>query len=423
MTNGYNDFACGARRPLRDAISRRIPGLPTITAIFALGLLAACSTGVKEQSLPVSEAVKTEARQLLQNVPAFAGQRPAIIDRDSIYQLSEARQKDFLDYYNDPKNQKMPGHRRLGKYLTITGKAFNYMPDTRTASEVFDLDGGNCLALANITTALARLVGMRVGYQLMDDIPVYEMQDNIILRGVHVRSILYEPLPALLIAGSTPTTIVQNGLGSLIIDYFPTGRARYLRRISEAEFSAMYYRNIAAEAIAAGEFPRAYWFVKESMIHAPNHSEAINMLAVLYRRAGDDWAAEQIYLYGLNSADQKLSLLKNYRGLLREQGRQVEAEDMTRRLSIYKDADPFEWWFLAENAFGEENYSDALSYYKKSIEIAPYLHEGYFGMAKTYYQLGHVKSARVAMRQAMENAGRARFRTLYAAKLRALSGE
>jgi Tfp pilus assembly protein PilF len=184
----------------------------------------------------------------------------------------------------------------------------------------------------------------------------------------------------------------------------------------------MYYRNIAVEAMVEGNFSRAYWFVKESMLHAPDDAQAVNMLAILYRRSGDEWAAEQIYRYGLEFTDEKLSLLKNYRVLLKEQGRTAEAEEMAQRIASYKQADPFEWWALAEDAYREEKYSDALSYYRKSTEIAPYLHEGYFGMAKTYYQLGRVKSARSAMRLAIENASRAQFRTLYEAKLRALSG-
>ncbi|MCH8862823.1 MAG: tetratricopeptide repeat protein [Proteobacteria bacterium] len=385
-------------------------------------LLVACTTS--EPPPPAaSVAGIAETRQLLQDIPAFAGARPALVSSDEIYRLSAARRDAFLDYYHDPMNRNVPGHKRIGQYLLSSKSAFNYIPETRTADEVYELEGGNCLSLANITTALARLAGVEVGYQLRDDIPVYELQENIILRGVHVRSILYQPLPELNAGdGGARLIIPFGGRASVIIDYFPTGRSRYIRRISESEFTAMYYRNLAGEAIVAGDFPPAYWLVKESMLHAPDHAEAINMLAVLYRRSGDEWAAEQIYLYGLNSARERLSLLKNYRTLLREQGRTAEAGEMTRRLARYNDADPFEWWFLAEDAYGEEKYSDALSYYKKSVEIAPYLHEGYFGMAKTYYQLGRVKSARSAMRQAIENADRPRFKTLYEAKLKALSG-
>ena len=397
--------------------------IKNILGLATAALLAACSTA--EPPPPASsETALIAARQLLQEIPAFAGQRPALVSSDEIYQLSAAQRDAFLDYYRDPANRKVPGHKRIGQYLVSSKSAFNYVPETRTADEVYQLEGGNCLSLANITTALARLAGVKVGYQLRDDIPVYELQENIILRGVHVRSILYEPLPDLNAGdGGAKLIIPLGGRASVIIDYFPTGRSRYIRRISEPEFTAMYYRNLAGEAIVAGDLSRAYWFAKESMLHAPDHAEAVNMLAILYRRSGDEWAAEQIYLYGLNSARERLSLLKNYRTLLREQGRAAEADEMTRRIAKYNDADPFEWWFLAEDAYGEEKYSDALSYYKKTVEIAPYLHEGYFGMAKTYFQLGRVKSAMRSMRQAIENADRPRFRALYEAKLRALSAE
>lgn len=395
--------------------------IKNILGLATAALLAACST--TEPPPPASsETALAEARQLLQDIPAFAGQRPALVGSDEIYQLSAAQRDAFLDYYHDPANRDVPGHKRIGQYLVNSKSAFNYVPETRTADEVYRFEGGNCLSLANITTALARLAGVKVGYQLRDDIPVYELRENIILRGVHVRSVLYQPLPDLSAGdGGAKLIIPLGGRPSVIIDYFPTGRSRYIRRISEPEFTAMYYRNLAGEAIVADDISKAYWLVKESMLHAPNHAEAINMLAILYRRSGDVWAAEQIYLYGLDSARERLSLLKNYRTLLREQGRTAEAQEMTRRLVRYNDADPFEWWFLAEDAYGEEKYSDALTYYKKTVEIAPYLHEGYFGMAKAYFQLGRVKSARSAMRQAIENADRPRFKTLYEAKLRALS--
>lgn len=393
-----------------------------LAALVSGGLLAACSTGGSPAQV-ASAAGTAEARRLIEEVPAFAGERPSVIDSDGIYQLSLAEQEAFLDYYRAPKNRDVPGHKRIGEYLVSKEGVFNYVHETRTADEVFQHAGGNCLSLANITTALARLAGVKVAYQLRDDIPVYEKQENVILRGEHVRSVLYQPLVDLAAAPAQTTLDVYTGQRVLVIDYFPTGRSRYIRRISEAEFTAMYYRNIAVEALVAGDYSRSYWFVKESMIHAPNHAQAINMLAILHRRTGDNRAAEQIYLYGLELADEKLILLKNYRVLLNDQGRDAEAAEMNRRIALYKDADPFEWWFLAEDAYGEEKYSDALSYYRKSIEIAPYLHEGYFGMAKTLYKLGRMDSARTAMRQAIENANRPKFRTLYEAKLRALSDD
>lgn len=372
---------------------------------------------------PPSPIAVAGQRQLPTEIPTFAGARRDIIDGNDIYLLSAAQQEAFLGFFNDPKNKKIRPTKRLYKYLDLTARAFEYSEHTRTAAEVHSLEGGNCLSLANLTTALARLAGIEVGYQLMNDVPVFEMQENIILRGVHVRSILYDPPPA-----REPGTIQVSLLGAfmrtkLVIDYFPTGRGRFIRSISEADFTAMYYRNLAADAFARSDYSDAYWLNRKSFEFEPESAAAINLLAVLYRRTGDEKMAENVYRYGIALDGKEPVLLRNYRILLNEQGRLAEAEQIDRALARLEDDDPFDWWFMAEEAYEQANYADALDYYEKSVAIAPYLHEGYFGMAKTYYQLGRLEAADRAMRQALENAGRAKFRTLYAAKLAALSGE
>jgi tetratricopeptide (TPR) repeat protein len=387
--------------------------------LVTVAVLTACSTVPVPAPIAAVEPLAM-TWHLPQDIPPFAVDRPAIVGSDDIYRLSAAQREAFLAYYHDAANRDIPEHERVVEYLKAEASAFDYSHETRTANEVFQLSGGNCLSLANTTTALARLVKVRVAYQYMDDLPLFEKQENIILRGTHVRSVLYQPVAPVDDAGSDKK-LIRPSLSRVIVDYFPTGRSRYVRRISEAEFTAMYYRNLAADALAEEDYSGAYWLVKESMIHAADHPHALNMLAILYRRSGDEQTAEQIYLYGIEKSDEKLSLLKNYRTLLNNQGRTTEADEITQRIAKYKDADPFEWWLLAEDAYQEENYSDALTYYKKSVEIAPYLHEGYFGMAKTYYQLGRLDSAEVAMVSAVENASRKQFRKLYEAKLLALS--
>ncbi len=382
-----------------------------------VSLLAACSTVPSRHN----EVSIDENRSLPVAIPSFVDERPAIIESNDIYRLSEEHERDFLAYYRNPDNQKVPGHERIVHYLKTKASAFVYGHETRTADEVFHFDGGNCLSLANATTALARLVHVRVVYQYMDDLPIYEKQENIILRGAHVRSVLYRPSPVFDAQSNKGTKVLTPNPSRVIVDYFPTGRSRFISKISESEFTAMYYRNLAVDTLAEEDYSRTYWLVKESMLHAPDHPDSLNMLAILYRRNGDDQTAEQIYLYGIEKSTEKLSLLKNYRTLLNRQGRTANAEQINLKIAEYEDADPFEWWSLAEGAYKEENFSDALSYYKKSVEIAPYLHEGYFGMAKTYYQMGSIDSAESAMASAVENASRKEFRDLYEVKLEVLS--
>lgn len=393
------------------------PDLKALPALISLSVLTACAGAV-----PLSFVTSAEHRQLPTEIPAFAGERPEIIEDSDIHRLSASQEKAFLDYFHDPANRRTRPALRLYEYLEETTRAFEYSEHTRTAEQVHRLGGGNCLSLANLTTALARLAGIDTGYQLIKDLPVFEKQGQTILRGAHVRSVLFY--------GSAPETMARPGVVNvtdwfgrpgLVVDYFPTGRGRYLRRISEAEFTAMYYRNMAVEALVQNDYARAYWFTVVSLDHAPDHADAINMLAVLYRRSGDDQTAEEIYEYGISLGQAGPSLLRNYRAMLTSQDRLDDAREITNLLATLEDASPFDWWFMGEDAYQEKNYSDALAYYKKSVEIAPYLHEGYFGMAKSYDRLGRADAARKAMRQAVEHAGRARFRTLYEAKLAALS--
>ena len=393
------------------------PNLKALPALISLSVVAACA-GTE----PLSFVSSAEHRQLPTEIPAFAGERPEIIEGSDIYRLSASQQEAFLDFFHDPANRRTRPPLRLYEYLEENAGAFEYSEHTRTAEQVQRLTGGNCVSLANLTTALARLAGIDTGYQLINDLPVFEKQEQTILRGVHVRSVLfYDSTRETMARPGTVNVPGWFGRSGLVVDYFPTGRGRYIRRISEAEFTAMYYRNMAVEALIQNDHASAYWFTMVSLDHAPDHADAINMLAILYRRTGDDQTAAEIYEYGISLGRTGPTLLKNYRTMLTSQDRLDDAREITNLLATLEDTSPFDWWFMGEDAYEEKNYSDALAYYEKSVEIAPYLHEGYFGMAKSYYQLGRTNSARKAMRQAVENAGRARFRTLYEAKLAALS--
>lgn len=393
----------------------------TLAAAIALATMGALSACVDSGTGTAELLIQQEIPSLPAGIPAFAGARPLIGDGDSIYQLTSAQQSDFLDFFNDPAKRRQPPERRIVEYLERSTSAYQYSNATHTAEEVLRLKGGNCLSLANLTTALARLAEVEVNYQLITDTPVFEKAEDVVVRSVHVRSKLLRPRAELM-----PNRYdVDFGGGyyrsGVIIDYFPSGNGRFIGNIAEPKFTAMYYRNLAADAITAADYGRAYWLVKASLEHAPDHAEALNMLAVIYRRAGDEQTAEDIYIYGIATVDDKLSLLKNYRALLQMQDRIVEAEEVQLRLASIEDTDPFEWWFMAEDAYGKARYDEALTYYKKSVKIAPYLHEGYFGMAKTYYQMGNIESARKSLRDAVDNANRLNTRSLYEAKLTALS--
>ena len=61
-------------------------------------------------------------------------------------------------------------------------------------------------------------------------------------------------------------------------------------------------------------------------------------------------------------------------------------------------------------------------YYRKAAAIARCLHESHAGMARAYYNIGNRKDAEGEFRKALANSRHPYTRTMYEAKLMALSG-
>src|SRR5690606_9721405 len=142
--------------------------------------------------------------------------------------------------------------------------------------------------------------------------------------------------------------------------------------------------------------------------------------AVVNRRVGDIDKAEAIYKYGIARADNKLTLLKNYHVLLLGSGRAEEAAEIERQLNSLDDPSPFHWFQLARTSYEERNYADAIRYYSRAIDLAPYLHEAHLGLARAYYEAGRLRAAERALETALENVFRPSTRNLYEAKLMTL---
>lgn len=341
------------------------------------------------------------------------GPKSAIVSVQELHYINDAQAREFLSYFRSPANAQTPDYSRLANYIVQRVESFEYNADTLTAEKVLQTNSGNCLSLAIMTSALARLVGIEVSYQLMGDEPVFQFNGSTVVKGVHVRT-------KLLNRAWTPAKDFLDVPSGISIDFFPTGRSRFISNLGEEDYYAMYYRNLAVEYLSLEDYNAAYWLSMESLKFAPEHSDALNMLAVINSRIGRAVAAEQVYLYAIARAQDKLSLMKNYRILLLNQGRPEEAEAIAQRLSTMDDPSPFNWFHIARESYEVGDYERAISYYRKALEIAPYLHEARLGIALSHYALGSVEQADTALVAAIETAGSNRNRLRYKEKLYAL---
>ncbi len=380
--------------------------LVTLVLLFG-GFLNACST------VP-SGPVVPEAQTLQLDSDLF-GERPPIVTAAEIHELTNAQRAAFQSYLDKPAHRNTPTHRLVADYLKLIATDFSYLGETYTASEALQNSAGNCLSLAILTTALAQQAGVDIAYQLTDSLPVFESRGNLIERGQHVRSFLYDP------SWQTDGSALVLSRPGIRVDYFPSETDRLISNVSRREYLAMYYRNVAADAIAAKDLGKAYWLLRESLDLTPENPDSFNMMAIVYDRAGDAKKSEEIYRHGIEVSNRPVGLLRNYGIFLQRQGRMAEAKLVDAKLAALQDPNPFDWIAAGQNAYDDGDFRTAITFFNKSIELAPYLHEGYFGLAKAYYRAGNLRQAEAAFAEAMQQANRPATRDLYEAKLAVLN--
>jgi Tfp pilus assembly protein PilF len=376
---------------------------------FIILLLAAC------QSWPGKMHVAVEPLP----VPKKALFKPvnAVPQPQQIFTLLPHQQKAFLDYFNSPDTQHIEPHKRLYRYLESKISGFDYRGDTLKAEQVFDTNSGNCMSLAILTTALAALADIELEYQQVDSAPVYRLENDLLMVSRHVRTFLYDP-------GFNPEKgMVYFGKPGIVVDYFPQRGDRYGRKISQADFIAMYYQNLAGDAMAEGNLDMAYALIQKGLRQAPLNAQSLNTLAVIYRRAGEQQLAGQTYRYAIAHGTESLDLLDNYRQLLISQNRMQEAESVAQKLGDVDEYNPYKWLKLAEQAFAQQKYSRALGFYRKARDIAPYMEQPYFGLARSHHHLGNRVPAIRALEKAAQASYRDEKRDLYYAKLNSLKAE
>ena len=374
--------------------------------VLLVVFLTACATQPARDSLNGLGALPDPP--LLDN--SYFGEEPSIVSVDEIFELTAEQKKNFSNYFNNFRYRRLLPNRRISRYLQDHLDQFNFYSDTLIARNALSQNLGNCLSLAIVTKALANVVNVEVGYELVSTPPIYQKEGDIILSSQHVRTLLFEPKPG---------EFEERQLfwrGFVRVDYFPSAGTRALRNVDEIEFYTMFYRNKAAEALTQNDHNLSFWYLKKGLELDKTDAHIINMLAVIHGRLGYPDYAEKLYLYGLKYGREKFELLHNYHILLVKQERTEEAEKIAIELGEYDDPDPYKWVSLGNVSYDGGDYTTAIHYYKKAIKMADYLHEPYEGIARAEFSRGKLNSARRAIEKAIKNAHKKETASIYQAK-------
>ena len=364
--------------------------------------------GCKTTEVPQAEEEKVVAAfPKLDNSPFSLKNVPTT---DAIFQLTDAQKAHFLDYYYSPKNEHIDEHKRLYRYLESKLDSFDFLGHTYTANEALTNDAGNCLSLAIVTTALADLVGLDSEYQEVNSAPIYHRYHNVTTTSGHVRTIVYKPNEV----EEEGTVILRRS--RIIIDYFPSVSDVKGAIVSRQDFISMFYQNLAGDAIVAEDYDLAFSYLQEALEQNELNARTINTLAVLNNKVSHHENAEKLFEFGVNHTNKTVNLVSNYADYLKRAGEHDKASALLENVEENYDRNPYSWLDVANQHLEEGSRRLALKYYEKALEIAPYLHEAHFGLAKLHILNGHSFKALVALQKAQELTYEGTVRDLYTAK-------
>jgi Tfp pilus assembly protein PilF len=289
---------------------------------------------------------------------------------------------------------------------------------TRNAAEAFAARSGNCLSLAVMTAALARAIGLEVGFQSVRGDPLFRRDGTLTMRSGHVNLVLTEP------TRESGWRSASNGplRRQVVIDFLPQEAARALPAdpVSEGQVLAMFMNNRAVEALLAGAPAEAYAWVREALRHDPASVGVVNTLGVVYQRAGHLAEAAAAYEQVLVLDDRQLAAMANLAQVRRAQGRDAEARAWDSRRAALEPHPPFHFLGLGQAALAAGELAQARAHFQRELRRQPDAHEAWLGLARVHLALGDSAQAEQALRRALGASATVGEQARYAGKLEAL---
>ncbi|WP_299801778.1 hypothetical protein [uncultured Shewanella sp.] len=342
----------------------------------------------------------------------------ALPDADTLFDLPEDALNSLRREVNRSKGyqhqSKIMLHEWLANYINAADGGFSYADNvTRSARDTFDDREGNCLSLVVLTAALAKELGVKVEFQEIDIPPVWDRQGGFYLVNGHINLKL---LP------QDKGNVFNISTQSIQIDFLPERAMQGYQksRVSKATVVSMFYNNIAAEALVEGNYDRAYGLLKLALEQDELFLPALNTLAVLYRYKGLDQQAEALYKYVLSVEPEEMNALNNYAIMLSAQERLGEWADVHKVMELARIRNPYYYYGMAQQAYFDKEYQDALTWYKRAIAKADYRHEFYFGLSRTYWVTGDERRAEQSLKKALKLTTDEHNKRRYQAKLHAM---
>jgi Tfp pilus assembly protein PilF len=259
---------------------------------------------------------------------------------------------------------------------------------TYSAAQTFAIRKGNCLAYTNMFIALAREAGLDAKYQLVDTQPTWDVESGFLVRNNHVNVIL-EGLRA-----------PGNTVSDITVDFNIVRVAQDVPRktISDAYAESMFHGNLAVEQLHKRDPKTAFAYLKRALMTEPDNIDVWNNLGVLYSMLDQPNLAQQTYEIALSLNSRNRTAVAGLAKTLLQQGKFEEADHYADLAMKYQNRNPYYHYAIAEQAFHNDAFEDALTAIEQAISLKRDNPRFYGLRAATAQELGNAELLQQSIR-------------------------
>jgi Flp pilus assembly protein TadD len=233
---------------------------------------------------------------------------------------------------------------------------------TKTARQTFHDRVGNCISFTALFVALAREADLEVKFQTVEIPPIWYADSDLVILNNHVNA------------------RVKHNFGiQVVVDFNVTElKGDYETQIVSDEYAlALYYNNVAMDALRAGDQEQSFRLLKKSIETYPNIAANWANLGVIYSRSGRDDYAIEAHLKALELDKNHRPSMANLASLYQGLGDPDTAESYRRKIRRYQDQNPYFHYSHALAAYNNGDMAGASERLVRAIRLKDSEHKFY----------------------------------------------
>jgi len=276
---------------------------------------------------------------------------------------------------------------------------------TKTAAETFQTRSGNCLSFTNMFIVMARHIGLKAHFQEVRNLPTWDRNGRVVVLNRHINALVY----------------IREKKVTVDFNPYEEHTQIWTHTVTDERALAQFYNNFGAEAFAHGDNELAISNFLRAIEIAPKMSFSRTNLGVVYSSMDQFDLAEKTYLEAIELSKNDLTAINNLATLYTKTGQFDKAKSYQRKVNFFRKKNPYYHYNLGMDAFRREEYSDAVTHFKRAIRRKAEDHQFYFAIAKAYAFLGNMNKATDSLKKAQNYAPDVFDRNRYSQKLNMLA--